>query len=130
MIYAAHSGVRFLVLLAGVAVVGFAAYGLVRKQSYVPAMAGLASAFTGLIHLQILLGVAVLFSRPFSTQLIGHFIMMILAAIVAQGTSTVMKRRPDEAKTYGPHLVGGTLALALIAGGIMAIGRGVFQTTL
>ena len=127
--FAAHSGIRFLVLLVGLAVVVYAAYGLIAKREYTPAMARLAGGFTGLIDLNILLGVATLFSRPFTGQLIGHLMMMVFAAVVAHGTGMVMKRRPPEAKTYGPHLVGAALALVLIAGGIMAIGRGVFQST-
>jgi hypothetical protein len=36
-----------------------------------------------------------------------------------------MKRRPPEARTYMPHLVGTTIVLAIIVSGIMAIGRSV-----
>jgi len=131
MIFAAHSGVRYLFLLAGFVMVLYAAHGLATKREYVPAMARMATAFNGLLDLQILLGIAVLFQREFGSYLIGHMFMMVFAAIVAHGTSVVVKKRPQEAKTYGPHLVGGLLALALVAGGIMAIpGRGVFQSTL
>ena len=130
MLYAAHSGIRFLVLLAGFVVILYGLWGMIGKRAYEPLMARLATAFTGLLHLQILIGLAVLFTRPFGSQLIGHILMMVLAAVVAQGTTSVMKRRPDEQKTYAPHVVGALLALGLVAGGIMAIGRGVFQSTI
>ena len=130
MFFAAHSGVRFLVFLVGLIVVVYSAYGMLGKRDYAPPIAKLAGVFAGLIDLQILLGFGVLFSRTFSSQLIGHFAMMGFAAVVAHGTAMVVKKREPEHKTYGPHLVGTALALALIAGGIMAIGRGVFTSTM
>lgn len=130
MLYAAHSGIRFLVLLAGFVVILYGLWGMWGKRAYEPLMGRLASAFAGLLHLQILIGLVVLFTRPFGSQLIGHILMTVLAAVVAQGTTSVVSRRPQEQKTYAPHVVGTLLALGLIAGGIMAIGRGVFQSTI
>ena len=130
MLYATHSGIRFLVLLAGFVVILYGVWGMVGKRPYEPLMGRLASAFTGLLDLQILIGVGVLFTRPFGSQLIGHLMMMVLAAVVAHGTTMVVRKRPDEEKTYAPHVVGALLALGLVAGGIMAIGRGVFQSTI
>lgn len=130
MVFATHSGIRFLVLLAGFVVILYGLWGMLGKRAYEPVMARLAAAFTGLLHLQILIGLATLLTRPFGSQLIGHILMMVLAAVVAQGTTSVVKRRPDDQKTYAPHVVGALLALGLVAGGIMAIGRGVFQSTI
>ena len=130
MFLAAHSGIRYLVFLTGLAVIAYGLYGLLGKKEYTDTMGRLSSAFTGLVDLQILTGVAVMFSRPFGTQLIGHLLMTALAALVAHGVGSVMRKRPPEAKTYAPHVIGTTLALALIVGGIMAIGRGVFQSTI
>ena len=129
MLFAAHSGLRFLILVGGLFVIVYAAVGLFGKREYAPAMARLAAVFAGLIHLQVFLGVAVLFTRPFQTMLVGHVFLMLGAGAVAQVTHTVVKRRPPEAKTYGPHLVGALVALLLMAAGIMAIGRGVLQST-
>ena len=129
LLFAAHSGLRFLVLVGGLFVVLYATVGFLGKREYSRAMARLASVFAGLIHLQVVIGAAVLFTRPFHSQLIGHFFMMLAAAAVAQFTSSVVKRRPQEAKSYGPHLVGALLALAFMAMGIMAIGRGVLEST-
>jgi len=129
MLFAAHSGLRFLILVGGLFVIVYAAVGLLGKREYAPAMARLAAVFAGLIHLQVFLGVAVLFTRPFQTMLVGHVFLMLGAGAVAQVTHTVVKRRPPEAKTYGPHLVGALVALLLMAAGIMAIGRGVLQST-
>lgn len=130
MLFAAHSGLRYLVLVAGLFVVLYALVGFFGRREYSTGMARLATVFTGLLHLQVLTGAATLFSRPFYTQLIGHFFLMLLAAGVAQITNSVMKRRPPEQRSYGPHLVGGLVALALVAAGVMAIGRGVLESTM
>lgn len=130
MLFAIHSGLRYLVLLAGFFVILYATIGLLGKREYSAMMQRLASTFAGLIHLQVVVGLLVmLFARPFYSQLMGHLFMMLAAALVAQFTTSVVKRRPPEAKSYGPHLVGGLIALICIAGGVLAIGRGLLQST-
>lgn len=123
MLFQAHSGIRYLVLLAGLLALGYAAFGLVTGRRYDRGMRIFASSFAGILHLQILLGVGVIFTRGFTMALIGHITMMIFAAVVAQVTSSVMKRREPEERSYTPHLVATAVALMLIVGGIMAIGR-------
>lgn len=71
-----------------------------------------------------------LFTRPFHTAVVGHFFLMLAAAAVAQLTGSAVKRRPREAGSHGPHLVGAVLALGLVAAGVMAIGRAVLQSTM
>ncbi len=123
MILYAHSGLRYLVLLAGILVVAYAAHGLATKKDYDGTMKILAAAFTGLLDLTVLLGVATLFTNSFYPQLGGHIVMMLLAAVLAHVVYGVMKRRPPERRTYGPHVVGTLIVLAIIATGILAIGR-------
>lgn len=123
MLLHAHSGIRYLVFLAAVALIVYAVYGMATGRPYDKAMRVLSAVFTGLLDLMILVGVALLFTRMFTPQLSGHIVMMVLAAAVAHIVHGVMKRRPPEKRTYAPHVVGTLVALALIAGGIMAIGR-------
>lgn len=123
MLFYLHSGVRYLVLLAAVLNLGYALYGLIGRRPYDAAMLRLARAFAGLVHLQILLGIALLFSRRFYPALIGHVMMMIFAAVVATLVPAVMRRRDPAARGWLPHLIGTVVALALIVAGIMAIGR-------
>ena len=130
MLFAAHSGLRYLVLLAGVLLVLYALAGLLGRRKYSTRVARLAAVFAGLLHMQVLTGIAVLFTRPFYTAIIGHLFLMLAAAAVAQLAGSVVKRRPRERKSYGPHLVGAVLALGLVAAGVMAIGRGVLQSTM
>lgn len=124
MLLQAHSGLRYLVLLVGVAVIGYALFGLATKRPYDKTMRILGAAFTGLIDLTILLGFAnILFGIGFYPQLGGHIVMMVLAAVVAHAVSAVMKRRPPEQRTWMPHVVGTAVVLAMIVAGILAIGR-------
>jgi heme A synthase len=71
----------------------------------------------------VLLGFANLFSGIFYPELGGHIVMMVFAATVAHIVHAVMKRRPDEEKTFAPHVVGTLVVLAMVVAGIMAIGR-------
>ncbi len=119
----AHSGLRYLILLGGVLTVLYAAYGTISGRSYDKTIRILASSFVGTIHLQILLGLALLFSGQFQPAVMGHLFMMLFAAAAAQVPVSVMRRRPEEKKSYLPHGIGALTALALIAFGILAIGR-------
>jgi hypothetical protein len=119
----AHSGLRYLILLGGVLTVLYATYGVVSGRSYDKRMRILSSSFVGTIHLQLLLGLALLFSGRFQPAVTGHIFMMLFAAAAAQVPVSVMRRRPEELKSYLPHAIGAIAALALIAAGIMAIGR-------
>lgn len=129
MLLHAHSGLRYLVLLAGVLALLWALYGALTSRPYGKPMRILASSFAGLLHLQVLLGFAVLFTGRFSTALIGHFINMIMAAAVAQVVPSVMRRRPAEERTHLPHVWSAAVALALIVLGILSIGRGPLEMT-
>ena len=119
----AHSGLRYLILLGGVLTVLYAAYGVVSGRAYDKTIRILSSSFVGTLHLQILLGLALLLSGMFQPALIGHIFMMLFAAAAAQIPVSVMRRRPEELKSYMPHGIGALTALAVIAGGILAIGR-------
>jgi hypothetical protein len=123
MLFYAHSGLRYLVLLAGVLVLGYAGYGQATKREYDKTMRILAAAFTGIIDLTALFGVAHLLSGVFYPRLGGHIASMVLAVAVAHVVSVVMKRRPVAERTFLPHIVGTLVVLALVAAGIVAIGR-------
>lgn len=123
MLLAAHSGLRYLVLLAGLLVIGYAGFGAATRRAYDKRMRVLAAVFTGLIDLTALFGVANLFAGTFYPQLGGHIVTMVLAVAVAHIVSAVMKRRPPEQRTYLPHVIGTAIVLALVATGIIAIGR-------
>ena len=118
----AHSGFRYLVMIAGLIVIGYAVYGMVTGRPYDKTMRITSAVFTGLVDLTALLGIVTLLSGTFYPALIGHITMMVLAVVVAHVVSVVMKRRPEHEQTYAPHLVGTLVVLGLIAAGIIAIG--------
>lgn len=124
LLYHAHSGVRYLVLLAGFAVLAYTVYALLTRRPYDQLMRRLGGAFAGLVHLQVLLGIGVLFTGRFYPALGGHIVLMVFAAVAAQTVPSVMRRRPMEERTLFPHLIGTLAALALIAAGILAIPGG------
>ncbi|NIP57458.1 MAG: hypothetical protein GWM92_04530 [Gemmatimonadetes bacterium] len=124
MLFHAHSGIRYLVLLLGVAALMYALFGLLTGRRYDRGMRILSAGFTGLLDLQIFLGVALLiFGRGFQMAIFGHIVLTVFAAAAVHVTSSVMKRRDPREKSYGPHAVGVGAALVLIVVGIMAIGR-------
>ncbi len=123
MLLMAHSGFRYLVLLLGLVVIAYAAYGMATGRPYDTRMRGLSAAFTGVMDLTVLLGFANLFTGMFYPQLGGHIVMMVLATAVAHVVHGVMKRRPDDQRSYAPHLIGTVIVLGMVVAGIMAIGR-------
>lgn len=123
----AHSGLRYLVLVAGAAALVYALVGLFARRPYDRGMRVTAAAFAGLLHLQVLLGIALVIAGIFYGQLIGHIVLMLAAAAAAQAPLSVMRRRPVEQRAYGPHALGAALALLLIWAGLLAIGRGLFE---
>lgn len=122
----AHSGIRYLVILAGLAVVAYALAGVVGRRPYDARMRVLSGVFAMFLHLNVLLGLALLFTRPFAPYLIGHISLMIFAAVAAQIVPSVMRRRPEEQRTWLPHLISGVVSLGLIVAALMAIGAPIF----
>ena len=123
MLFYAHSGLRYLVLLAGVLTLAYALFGAASRRPYDPKMLTLSRIFAGSVHLQVLLGIALLLTGRFYPALIGHIMMMVFAAVVATLVPAVMRRREPAARGWVPHLVGTLVTLALIWFGIAAIGR-------
>jgi len=126
MLLYAHSGIRYLVLLLGAATLLYAMYGVATNRDYDRRMRVLAGLFAGSVHLNVLLGLGLIFMGTFYPALIGHVFMMIGAAVVAQLVPSVMKRRPMEERTFLPHVINSLVALGLVVGGITAIGRPIF----
>lgn len=123
----AHSGLRYLILLLAVANLVALAIGLAQKQPFGRLHRALGAAFAGSLHLQVVIGVVMVSLGLYYPKLIGHFAMMLLAAVLAQVTMSVNRRRPTPG--YQLPLLGIGGALLLIIGGIMAISRGVLQST-
>jgi hypothetical protein len=129
MLFHAHSGLRFLVLLAAVVALLVTALGTFGRQPYGrPARIAMA-VFTGLLDLQVVLGVLMLIMGCFYGALMGHMMMMLLAAVAAHGCSLYARRQSEGRKAHGVALAGVLLALLLVVGGIASIGRGVVSSS-
>lgn len=123
----AHSGLRFLILLLGALNVASLGVALAQKKPYAKHHRILGSAFAGSLHLQVVLGVTMVAMGRYYPALIGHMVMMILAAVIAQVAMSLNRRR--EVPTLTLPLLGVVAALLCIVGGVMSIGRGLFTVT-
>lgn len=126
-LFHAHSGLRYLILLVGAVFLVALVAGLATKRPFSKLHRVLGAAFAGLLHLQVVLGLALTMLGRYYPALIGHMVSMGLAAGVAQALFTINRRRPQPGLVL--PLAGVVLSLGLIAGGVMAIGRGLFTAT-
>ena len=127
ILFHAHSGLRYLVLLAGVAALVYFAIGLATKRPVTKAVRILGSAFAGLLNLQVTLGIILVAMGWYYPRLIGHIVMMVLAAGVTHALLVVNRKRPQPG--YLLPLIAVVVAFVLIIGGIMAIGRNPLAST-
>ena len=127
ILYHAHSGLRYLVLIAAIVALVALTYGTFTGRG-VRAASVLAAIFAGLLDLQILLGVGLVIGGIFPDAVVGHLIMMVFAAVVTHASSIVGQRSSSARRELLIRLGGIAVALALIVGGIMAIGRSVLGT--
>ena len=127
-LFHAHSGLRYLIL--AVAVVAIVVYGfaLLRERPQSAFDRILMSVFTGLLDLQLVLGVVLVVSGILYPALIGHIAMMVLAVVVAHAAGVISRKTAEARKAHSLRLAGVLGALVLILGGIMAIGRSILGT--
>src|SRR3954464_2642173 len=105
-LFHAHSGLRYLVLLAALAALLLHALGAARRQPYGrPARLSLA-VFVGLLDLQLLLGIALVALGCFYGALMGHLMMMLLAAGAAHGCSVYARKQADGRRAHTIGAVG------------------------
>lgn len=126
-LFHAHSGLRYLVLLLGVVNLVVLVAGLVQRKPYAKIHRILGASFVGSLHLQVVLGIALVALGRWYPALIGHLVMMLLAATVAQVTVVLNRKRPQPGLQL--PLIGVVLAFVCIFVGVMAIGRNVLSMT-
>ena len=137
MLYMAHSGIRYLVLLTAVlAIVGLVLGFVSSRQGEVSSgrAKGIriaTASFVGTLDLQVVLGIVLVViyvsEGLYYPAIIGHIVMMFGAAVAAHVGSVLGKKRTGP-RAYSAPLFGVLAALALVVGGIMSIGRGVMQS--
>jgi heme A synthase len=124
ILYHAHSGLRYLVLLVALVALIALAYSLATGRRARVAQL-LATTFAGLLDLQIVLGVGLVVGGIFPDAVTGHLILMVLAAVVTHAAYLIGQHSSSERRELGFRLSGIALAVVLIVGGILAIGRSV-----
>ncbi len=124
-LFHAHSGLRYLVLLAGLASFLYSIIAAVTSRPWDRGGKTLLTIFIGTLDFQVLLGLILVFVWPFYPALWGHIILMVLAAAAAHFTSVLNRRRPAERRSHLTVALGVAGTLVLVIGGITAIGRSV-----
>jgi hypothetical protein len=128
-VYNLNSWLRYLVFLLGLAALGYALWGIIGKRPYTKRMWDLSSWFTLSLYLQIVVGFFLVFSttsRFFDRSLGLHMVLSMVAVVVSQMTYSANRRRPREERSYGIHVWGVGLALALVLAGLLAIRNSIF----
>lgn len=128
VLFQAHSGLRYLVLLAALAAVVVLAWGLATRQPFGRPARVATAAFGGLLDLQIVLGLLMVALGLFYPSLMGHMTMMLLAAASAHGLSVLARKQADPRRAHSMALIGVVMALLFIVFGIHSIGRGVLES--
>ncbi|HET9440435.1 MAG TPA: hypothetical protein VFO52_09700 [Longimicrobiales bacterium] len=123
IVFNAHSGLRYLILLVAVIITVYALIGLPRKQTVDKTGLTLLRVFIILLDIQLLLGIATLLTGEFRGQQIGHLVVMIGAIAVAHLGLARLKKADPERRGYGVLLASALIPLALFVAGIMAIQR-------
>ena len=127
--YAIHSWLRYAVFLIGLAALVYAFWGFYSRRPYQKRMWDLASGFALSLHVQIVIGFALIFTttnRFFTPQLGLHMVLSMGAAVLAQMTYSANRRRPREERKYLTHIWGVGCAMALVLGGILVIRSSIF----
>lgn len=132
----AHSGIRYLVLLAALIVLVKSVIGWLGNTPYTKFDKIIAPSYVGLMHLQFLLGLILYFISPFVTYNMGervsrywsveHIAMMVLAVVAAQAGRSISKKASDSQVKFRFQTVffGISILLILVALASMP-GRGI-----
>lgn len=129
MLFFAHSGLRHLVLLAGLAALGYLVYAVATKSGNPRVARILGASFVGLIDLQVVIGLLMVALGLYYPAILGHLFMMLGAAVVGHAAMVMGRGAETPDKGLKIQLAGVVVALLLIAGGILSIGRSLFGTS-
>jgi heme A synthase len=128
ILYYAHSGLRYLILLAAVTALLALAYSVAGGRA-MRAARNLATAFAVLLDLQILLGIGLVMGGIYPDAVTGHLMLMVASAVVTHAAFLIGQYSVSERRELGIRLAGIVVAVALIVGGIMTIGQSVLGST-
>lgn len=121
-----HSILRWVIVLAAVAVLVKFTLALIQKQPYDKTARGLASAFGGLMDTQLLLGTAffvwsgLAVQGGFSLRYRWEHLAVMLAAVIVAHLPAMWKNRNDQTR-YRNGLAAILISMLLIVAGVFAL---------
>jgi hypothetical protein len=117
-----HGEMRWLIALATLAVVLRSAAGWIRGAEFGKSDRILMAVFTGLIDLNLLLGLILLFGLPggFPSFRLEHAVTMILALLTAHSWA-MWKRSDDSKRKFRNNLIVALVVLVLITVGVLRL---------
>jgi hypothetical protein len=110
-----------IVVVAVVALIKFL-IGWLRTSSYQPADRGLMAGYTGLLDLQLLLGIILLIGLGLNNYRIEHAVTMLIAIILAHA-SRLWRGKPDKVK-FRNNLLAILAGILLIIAGVAILPQG------
>ncbi|CAN5799802.1 hypothetical protein BH20GEM1_BH20GEM1_12450 [soil metagenome] len=119
ILFSAHSGVRYLVLLAGLVALAWFVWGLAAGRPFTRPAPALLAIFIRTLDIQVLLGLALLIGGRRPPGIWGHVALMLSAMAFVHVIDKRRRRKPG----YGLPLLAVAGALSLIVVGILSIGR-------
>ena len=117
-----HSINRWIILVVAVIALIKFLIGWLRNSSYLPADRGLKAGYTGLLDLQLLLGIILLIGLTLERFRIEHAVIMLVAVILTH-LSRLWRDKPDKVKFRNNFLVI-VLSMLLIIAGVTALPQG------
>jgi hypothetical protein len=128
IIFMLHSLVRWLIILVGVIAAIKFAMGWMQKASVAKMDRGLLSGFSGLIDLQALLGIIVLFGMGFDAMYrIEHAVTMVIAAVIAHLPMRWKKDESANALRNNLFVVIGVFVIIILGIGVLPGMRWTFR---
>ncbi len=120
-----HGELRWLVALAAVIAIVKFGLGWLRRAEFKGADRALMAAFTGLLDLNLLLGLILLFGLGggFLSYRLEHLVTMLLA-IVAAHASAAWRRSDDSVKKFRNNLIVIVVASILVVVGVIRLRGG------
>ena len=117
-----HSIVRWLVVIVAAITVVRCALVMAGKAQSSEMDRGLMSGYTGLLDLNVLLGLILIVGLGFTTQRIEHAVTNIIGVVVAHFFAQRAKKMEDATLKARANLLGVVISLLIIVVGVALIG--------
>ena len=121
-----HGEVRWLVAIVAIIVIVKFAVGVIQKGEYGRIDRGLMSGLVGLIDINFLLGLILLFSLGFNSRTRLEHVGLMFIAVVLAHSNAAWKKSDDSAKLFRNNLILVLVVLVVVFLGVLRIRGGFF----